>query len=233
MTTISRSLNIFQFVRPGCRRHEHAALPPLFLSCSPILRGHPRFSFGKGAGLPGFAGDLSPEDSSCGAPGEGFEVIAQSGDDEMSLVAGSRPGSCAARTFSKSETICPSPNERSVRTGLDSRASAPTSFSLSNFLSGGKSPTCSFLLGISLPSVEEAQPAFSLQLEGSLQHLRARLRCRYGERPAFSPMSEPGKPVCSPRCNQREPPARAQPCAGAGSGDALGARRFCALGRRL
>ena len=46
-------------------------------------------------------------------------------------------------------------------------------------------------MGISLPCVEEAQPAFSLQLEGSLQHLRARLRCRYGERPAFSPMSEP------------------------------------------
>jgi hypothetical protein len=40
--------------------------------------------------------------------------------------------------------------------------------------------------GIELPAVEEAQPVFSLKLEGSLQHLRATLRCRYGERPALT-----------------------------------------------
>ncbi len=44
---------------------------------------------------------------------------------------------------------------------------------------------------LALPVVEEALPSFRLQLEGSLQHLRATLRCQYGERPAIPPLSEP------------------------------------------
>ncbi len=61
----------------------------------------------------------------------------------------------------------------------------------SNFRSGGKLPRSNCPPESSCPAVEEAQPVFSLKLEGSLQHLRATLRCRYGERPAFVPMSEP------------------------------------------
>ena len=45
--------------------------------------------------------------------------------------------------------------------------------------------------GVSIPAVELAQPAFALRLEGSLQHLRAKLCCTYGNRPAFAPLAQP------------------------------------------
>lgn len=44
---------------------------------------------------------------------------------------------------------------------------------------------------LSLPATRPADPEFSLQIEGSLQHLRATLRCRYGDRPAFPPTADP------------------------------------------
>ena len=59
-----------------------------FLDLLPILRGHPRLSFGKGKAF-----RVSPEIYRpyfiLRRAGEGFEVIAQSGADEMFLVAGS------------------------------------------------------------------------------------------------------------------------------------------------
>ena len=45
--------------------------------------------------------------------------------------------------------------------------------------------------GVVLPTIEQAQPFFSLTIEGSLQRLRANLRCSYGERPSFPPASDP------------------------------------------
>ncbi|MGI8438380.1 MAG: SNF2-related protein, partial [Chthoniobacterales bacterium] len=44
---------------------------------------------------------------------------------------------------------------------------------------------------LSLPATRPAEPEFSLRIEGSLQHLRALLRCRYGDRPAFPPTADP------------------------------------------
>src|SRR5205814_7019039 len=44
---------------------------------------------------------------------------------------------------------------------------------------------------LTLPAVEEGQPEMSLRIDGSLQQLRATFLCRYGDRPSFSPISEP------------------------------------------
>ena len=45
--------------------------------------------------------------------------------------------------------------------------------------------------GVVLPTIEQAQPSFSLTIEGSLQRLSANLRCSYGERPSLPPASDP------------------------------------------
>ena len=47
--------------------------------------------------------------------------------------------------------------------------------------------------GVTLPTVVPAQPRFSLEIKGSLQHLRASLSCSYGTRPSFPPTSDPEK----------------------------------------
>ena len=73
-----------------------------------------------------------------------------------------------------------------LRLGVSKR----TSFWRSNSRSGVKSPRSSFPLEFRCPRSRSAT-AFTLRIEGSLQQLRAALRCRYGDRPPFSPASEP------------------------------------------
>jgi superfamily II DNA or RNA helicase len=47
--------------------------------------------------------------------------------------------------------------------------------------------------GMKLPIVSVAEPGFTLRIEGSLQHLRASLSCRYGNQRPFFPTAEPEK----------------------------------------
>ena len=83
-----------------------------FLDLLPILRGHPRLSFGKAKAF-----RVSPEiyrpNLILRRAGEGFEVIAQSGADEMFLVAGSSAWLLRGAGLSRDrKSSAPPPNER-------------------------------------------------------------------------------------------------------------------------
>ena len=78
-----------------------------FLDLLPILRGHPRLSFGKAKTGPRLAGNLPAANSFFGSAGEGFEVMRPNlALTKCFSLPGRVPGSCAALTFSRSEVIC-------------------------------------------------------------------------------------------------------------------------------
>jgi superfamily II DNA or RNA helicase len=161
-----------------------------FLRWLPGLRGHPRLSFGKSK-----QGRVSPEiyrpKIILQRAGDSFELVTKPGEDETLLTAGAQAWLLRGTAFIEIGSNLPSRLTSVLCAALRLTSKRADEFFALELLLWRDVADVQLPSEISLPCVEEAQPAFSLQLEGSLQHLRARLRCHYGERPAFSPMSEP------------------------------------------
>ncbi len=161
-----------------------------FLDLLPILRGHPRLSFGKGKAF-----RVSPEIYRpyfiLRRAGEGFEVIAQSGADEMFLVAGSSAWLLRGQDFLEIGNHLPLRLTNALREPVRIKGERADEFFALELPLWREVAEIELPGGVSLPVVEEGQPLFSLRLEGSLQRLHATLRCSYGDRPPLGPTSDP------------------------------------------
>ncbi len=163
-----------------------------FLYWLPSLRGHERVSFGKSTPVRVSAEAYRPKFILRGA-GDGFELVAGRVEDEIPLLAGSDAWLLRGHEFLEIGHDLPSRLTNTLCEPIRLRREQMDEFLALELPLWREVAEVALPAEISLPAVEDARPSFRLQLEGSLQHLRAVLRCQYGDRPAFSPLSEPQK----------------------------------------
>ncbi|HEY3663913.1 MAG TPA: SNF2-related protein [Chthoniobacterales bacterium] len=163
-----------------------------FLRWLPALRGHPRVGFGKANPARVLSEPYRPRIALRNA-GNGFELAASLAENETPLLVQPNAWLIRGRDFLEIGSDLPSRLTNVLREPLRLRAEQVDDFLALELPLWREVADIELPPGISLPTVEAAQPCFRLQLEGSLQNLRAVLRCQYGERPAFPPMSEPEK----------------------------------------
>ena len=160
-----------------------------FLALLPILRGHPRITFGREKPARIALEKRRPR-LLVRLNGEEVMVAAEKLPNEFFLVAEEAAWSLCGGEFSEIGNGLPASLTNVLREpgrrGLEFFAlELPLWREVVEVLLPAGMMT--------LPEIGVAEPKFSLQLEGSLQHLRAQLTCRYGERPPFAPLSEPGQ----------------------------------------
>ncbi|CAN5502387.1 DEAD/DEAH box helicase [soil metagenome] len=163
-----------------------------FLRWLPMLRGHPRLSFGRSAPARVLSESYRPKIVLRSAI-DGFELVANLGQNEIPLLAGAEAWLLRVGDFIELGKNLPPRLTNVLREPLRLRSEQADEFLALELPLWREIVEMELPAGVELPAVEEAEPVFSLKIEGSLQHLRAVLRCHYGERPAFSPMSEPEK----------------------------------------
>ncbi|MEO7723073.1 MAG: DEAD/DEAH box helicase, partial [Chthoniobacterales bacterium] len=192
--------------RFGCNEFDLAALNSLgqeaaavnmlpradFLRWLPALRGHPRLGFGKSNPARVLGEPYRPRIVLRNAD-DGFELVASLAENETPLLAGPNAWLLSGRDFLEIGNDLPSRLTNVLREPLRLRVEQADDFLALELPLWREVADVGLPSGILLPTVEAAEPSFRLQLEGSLQNLRAILRCQYGERPAFPPMSEPEK----------------------------------------
>ena len=161
-----------------------------FLCWLPALRGHPRLSFGKSTRV-----EVMPEAFrplvSIRPVGDRFELTVRTGSQDQALIAGAAIWFLRGNQFWEVGENLPS-----RLTNLFGAPLLLTRAQLDEFFALELPMWREFVevelpAGVSIPAIELAQPAFVLRLEGSLQHLRAKLSCTYGNRPAFAPLAQP------------------------------------------
>jgi superfamily II DNA or RNA helicase len=161
-----------------------------FLDLLPILRGHPRLSFGKAKAARVSAEVYRPH-LVLRQVAEGFEIVARAGADEMFLVSGANAWILRGADFLELGSNLPARLTSVLREPLRVKGERADEFFALELPPWREAAEVELPPGVSLPEVEEAQPTFTLKIEGSLQQLRAALWCGYGECPAFSPAFEP------------------------------------------
>ena len=155
-----------------------------------MLRGHPRLSFGKVVPAR-VSADSSRPTIALRRLGDGFEVAAKIRDDEVFLVAGTTAWLLRGGDFLEIGSELPPRLTNVLREPLRLKSERADEFLALELPLWREAAAMELPAGVAWPTVEEAQPTFALKIDGSLQQLRAALRCRYGDRPSFSPTSEP------------------------------------------
>ena len=161
-----------------------------FLDLLPILRGHPRLSFGKAEGLPGLTGDLPPLFHPSARRGgiRGHRTIWRRRNVPCRR---SSAWLLRGRDFLEIGNHLPLRLTNALREPLRIKSERADEFFALELPLWREVAEVALPGGVSLPIVEEGQPLFSLRLEGSLQRLQAVLRCSYDDRPPLWPASEP------------------------------------------
>jgi superfamily II DNA or RNA helicase len=165
---------------------------PAFLHWLAAVRGHPRLTFGRSGPARVLAEVYRPQILLQRA-GEVFELTARLEANELPLVVGRDAWLRRGSDFLEIGSNLPPRLTSALSEPLRLRPATTDEFLALELPLWRENADLELPLGIERPAVEDAQPAFGLQLEGSLQQLRAILRCTYGERPAFFPTSEPEK----------------------------------------
>ncbi|MGI8956867.1 MAG: SNF2-related protein, partial [Chthoniobacterales bacterium] len=192
--------------RFGCDEFDLAALNSLgqeaaavnmlpgadFLRWLPALRGHPRLSFGKSSPARVQDEPYRPRIVLRNAA-DGLELVASLAENGTPLLVRPNAWLLSGRDFLEIGKDLPSRLTNVLREPLRLRIDQADDFLALELPLWREVADVELPSGISLPTVEAAEPSFRLQLEGSLQYLRAILRCQYGERPPFPPVSEPEK----------------------------------------
>jgi len=163
-----------------------------FLDWLLVVRGHPRLSFGKSAPVR-VATEFCRPMIVVRRTGDGYEIAAKPGDDGTFLVGQTKAWLLRDDTFFEMGTDLPPRLTNVLATPLRlTRDRADEFFALELSLWRERAEV-ELPADVAVPIVEQAQPTFSLKIEGSLQHVRAVLRCTYGELPAISPLSDSEK----------------------------------------
>ncbi len=163
-----------------------------FLQWLAAVRGHSRLSFGR-SGPARVRAEVYRPQILLQRSGAVFELTARLGANEVPLVAGTDAWLWRGADFLEIGRNLPLRLASLLGEPLRLRPRTADEFLALEVPLWREAVDLELPTGIELPPVEEASPAFSLQLEGSLQRLRAILRCAYGDRPAFFPLSDPEK----------------------------------------
>jgi superfamily II DNA or RNA helicase len=179
------ALNVLDSEPAAVNMLSNAALLQWF----PALRGHPRLTFGKSTTARVSAEPYRPTIVLRRA-GDGLDLTTQKADGEVFLVAEAEAWLLRASQFFEIGRDLPPRLTRVLQEPLrlpDDRVDAFLGLELPlwrSFVAFEVPPD------LPLPAVEDAQPEFTLRIDGSLQQLRATLLCRYGDRPSFPPTSD-------------------------------------------
>jgi superfamily II DNA or RNA helicase len=163
-----------------------------FLELLPMLRGHPRLSFGK-AKAGRVSADIYRPHVVLRRAGKGFETSVQASDDEIFLVVGAHAWLLRDTNFIEIGSQLPPCLTSLLREPLQVNGERADEFFALELPLWHEVVDLVLPAGISIPMAEPGQPAFALKVEGSLQRLHASLRCSYGDRPPFPPAAEPEK----------------------------------------
>jgi superfamily II DNA or RNA helicase len=161
-----------------------------FLDLLPILRDHPRLSFGR-ANAFRVSAEIHRPEIILRRAGEGFEIIAQPRAGEIFLVAGPNAWLLRDTDFFEIGNHLPLRLTNALREPIRIKSERVDEFFALELPLWREVAEIKLPAEVSLPVVEEGQPSFSLRVEGSLQRLHAALQCRYGDRPSLLPASEP------------------------------------------
>ena len=161
-----------------------------FLQWLPALRGHPRLTFGR-SGPARVLGEVYRPQILLQRAGAVFELTAKLEANELPLVVGPDAWLWRGDDFLEIGSNLSPRLTSALGEPLRLRPQTADEFLALEAPLWREVADLELPVGIERPTVEEVQPAFRLQLEGSLQHLRAILSCAYGDRPAFFPTSEP------------------------------------------
>ncbi len=165
---------------------------PAFLQWLAAVRGHPRLSFGR-SGPARVRAEVYQPQILLRRTAEVFELTARLEENEIPLLAGTDAWLWRGSDFLEIASNLPPRLTGALDGPLRLRPQTADEFLALEVPLWREVANLELPAGIELPAVEEASPAFSLQVEGSLQSLRAILRCAYGDRPAFFPLSDPDK----------------------------------------
>ncbi len=165
----------------------------VFLGLLPLLRGHPRLGFGKAKPARVSSERYRPRIVFRRAGNE-FELAAKLGDDEMFLAAGAIAWLLRGADFLEIGSDLPPRLTNVLREPWRFQGERADAFFALELPRWRETAEVELPGDLSLPAVAKAEPHFTLQIDGSLQQLRATLRCRYGDRLPFPPASEPAKP---------------------------------------
>jgi superfamily II DNA or RNA helicase len=152
-------------------------------------RGHPRLSFGR-SGPARVPAEVYRPQIVLRPIGEVFALTARLGANELPLVVGSEAWLWRGSDFLEIGSNLPPRLTSALSEPLRLRSATADEFLALELPLWREVADLELPAGLERPAVEDAQPVFSLRLEGSLQQLRAILRCAYGDRPAFFPTSE-------------------------------------------
>jgi superfamily II DNA or RNA helicase len=161
-----------------------------FLDWLPAVRGHPRLSFGKSLPVHVSAERFRPRIVIRRA-GDSFEFSAQLANNELPLVVGNRAWLLRDGDFLDIGSDLPPRLTKILKDPLLLKSERADEFFSLELPLFREVAAVELSAGIVLPTIEQAQTMFSLTIEGSLQRLSANLRCSYGERPSFPPVSDP------------------------------------------
>ena len=164
--------------------------PAAFLHWLPGLRGHPRLGFGK-ASPARVLGEIYRPTMQVRRTGDDYEVMAKLADEERPLLAGADAWLLRGHDFIEIGTDLPVRLTNALREPLRLKSARADEFFALELPLWREVAEVELPAGLDIPVVEEAPPVFRLKIEGSMQHLRAGLRCRYGDRPAFVPTADP------------------------------------------
>jgi superfamily II DNA or RNA helicase len=159
-----------------------------FLRWLAAVRGHPRLSFGR-SGPARIRAEVYRPQIVLQRLGEIFELSARLGANELPLVVGSEAWLWRGSDFFEIGNNLPPRLATALSEPLRLRPATTDEFLALELPLWREVADLEFPAGIERPAAENAQPVFSLRVEGSLQQLRAVLRCAYPDRPAFFPTS--------------------------------------------
>ncbi len=161
-----------------------------FLRWLPALHGHPRLSFGKSAPV-SVSSEAARPLIEVQRQGGDLSLSTRRGNDESYLVAGAEAWLRRGNTFQQVGSDMPARLTSVLEEPLRLKGERADEFLALELPLWREVAELELPDGLALPAVELAVPRFELKIEGSLQRVRATLRCRYGERPPFPPASAP------------------------------------------
>ena len=176
----------------GEARSLHQLSGPEFLRWLSALRGHPRLTFGKTNRAEVMIKKLRPV-IALRAVREGYELFAKLESRDVPLHAGQTVWLLCGNEFWEVGENLPVRLAKVMTAPLRLVAEGFDEFYAIELPAWREFVELELPPGILIPAIEPGQRVFALQLEGSLQHLRARLRCHYGAGPGFVPLAEPEK----------------------------------------